>query len=139
MVPSPWIATKRHANNIVEAMIDEHADSSKPRFIATGWTAGDAEETAISGVVLDNTDRPVPGVTVRDRDTAQADQTNAKGSSASPNVPVGTVSRDRRRARPPRVRGRGPSSSSSERSSPAARTTMGRPLFLLPIDVGGGL
>ena len=57
------------SNNVVEARIDGLDPSPLASWTATGMTAGDPAQTSISGVVLDNTNQPVPGATVRIRDT----------------------------------------------------------------------
>ena len=49
------------SNNVVEARVDGLEDSPVASWTASGMTAGDPAETAIRGVVLDNTNLPVPG------------------------------------------------------------------------------
>ena len=126
------------ANNVVEATIDGLADSSKASFVATGWTAGPPEETAIHGVVLDNTNQPIPGVTLRVRDTALAVQTDAQGLFRIPNVPVGTVYliADGSTADRP---GAWPELESVVTTVPGRDNDVGMPIFLLPLDLGAGL
>ena len=79
------------ANNVVEARIDALPDGSLAGFVATGRVAGDPSLTTVSGVVLDNSNQPVPGVTVRILDTALTAQTDAQGLFHIAAAPVGTV------------------------------------------------
>lgn len=51
-------------NNLVEATFPGNA-AFPATFTATGRTLGPAATTAISGVVLDNSNQPIPGVTMR--------------------------------------------------------------------------
>src|SRR5262249_14963870 len=51
-------------NNLVEATVPGKPGFA-PAFAATGRTQGPADATAISGVVLDNSNQPIPGVTMR--------------------------------------------------------------------------
>jgi Glucodextranase, domain B len=70
-------------------------------FSATAKTPGDPANTTISGVVLDNSNNPIPGATIRLFQTNQGNnnnvpvqigtpvQTNAQGSFTIPSAPVG--------------------------------------------------
>ena len=60
-------------------------------FAASGMTPGDALQTSISGVVLDNSDVPVPGATIRILGTARTGVSNAQGQFSIKPVPVGTM------------------------------------------------
>jgi hypothetical protein len=51
-------------NNILEATFPGNAGFSAA-FTATGRVAGAVADTAITGVVLDNSNQPIPGVTIR--------------------------------------------------------------------------
>jgi Glucodextranase, domain B len=51
-------------NNLVEATFPENT-AFPASFTATGRIAGAAEATSITGVVLDNSNQPIPGVTMR--------------------------------------------------------------------------
>src|SRR5262249_13420514 len=51
-------------NNLVEATFSENG-GLPAAFTATARTTGAAAATTISGVVLDNSNRPIPGVTMR--------------------------------------------------------------------------
>ena len=57
-------ANEGNANNLVEATFP--ANQKAPvSFTASGRVAGDPSKTTISGVVLDNSNVPIPGVTIR--------------------------------------------------------------------------
>src|SRR5206468_1601793 len=52
------------ANNLVEANFDGNG-GSPAAFTASGRAPGNPAQTSITGVVLDNSNIPIPGVTVR--------------------------------------------------------------------------
>ena len=60
-------------------------------FTATAFVPGDAGNTRISGVVLDNQDNPLPGVTVRVDGTTRQATTDAQGQFVISQAPVGPV------------------------------------------------
>ena len=60
-------------------------------FSVSGFTPGDAAATSISGVVVDNQDKPIPGVTIRVDGTTRQAVVDAKGQFTIQNVPVGPV------------------------------------------------
>lgn len=60
-------------------------------FYATGLVQGDPGNTRISGIVLDNSNMPIPGVTLRVEDTTRQAVTDAQGQFVVQNVPVGPV------------------------------------------------
>lgn len=60
-------------------------------FTASALAGGDPGRTSISGVVLDNQDRPLPGVTMRVEGTTREAKTNAQGQFKITEVPVGPV------------------------------------------------
>lgn len=60
-------------------------------FTASALASGDPGQTAVSGVVLDNQDHPLPGVTVRVEGTTRQAKTNAQGQFRVTEVPVGPV------------------------------------------------
>lgn len=53
------------ANNVVEATLPGFPALPQASFTASGRVAGEASQTMVSGLVLDNVDQPVPGVTLR--------------------------------------------------------------------------
>ena len=60
-------------------------------FSATAFVPADPGLTTISGVVLDNQDNPIPGVTVRVEGTVREAVTDAQGQFLIEQVPVGPV------------------------------------------------
>jgi hypothetical protein len=60
-------------------------------FSATGFVTADPGDTRISGVVLDNQDDPIPGVTVRVEGSNREAQTDAEGQFQITEVPIGPV------------------------------------------------
>lgn len=91
-----------NANNLVEATFPGNL-SFPAGFTASGRSAGDPLKTVISGVVLDNSSLPIPGVTIRAVLTnlltsnssiiqsVSAVPTNAQGQFTIPQAPVGFV------------------------------------------------
>jgi len=88
-------------NNLVEATFP--GSSGFPvAFVATAKVPGNPANTTISGVVLDNSNNPIPGVTMRLYETNQGNannlpmqvgtpvQTNAQGTFLIPSAPVGS-------------------------------------------------
>ena len=90
------------ANNLVEANFVGN-QGFPAAFTASGRAPGDPSKTTISGVVLDNSNVPIPGVTVRavltnlfnsnstSVQSAADVQTNAQGQFIIPQAPVGFV------------------------------------------------
>ena len=60
-------------------------------FTASALKTGVAGQTSISGVVLDNQDKPLPKVTVRVDGTTREAQTDAQGQFKITEAPVGSV------------------------------------------------
>jgi hypothetical protein len=60
-------------------------------FTASALKTGDPGQTSISGVVLDNQDQPLPGVTVRVDGTTREAQTDAQGQFKITEAPTGSV------------------------------------------------
>ena len=60
-------------------------------FTATGFVPKDPGSTSISGVVLDNQDAPIPGVTVRIEGSERQGVTGAQGRFKIEQAPVGPV------------------------------------------------
>lgn len=87
-------------NNLVEASFTGNTGFPSA-FTATGMTPGPADQTRISGVVLDNSNNPIPGVTMRlyqinqgarsniPQEVAQPVRTDAQGQFLMQPVPVG--------------------------------------------------
>ncbi len=79
------------ANNRIEARIDGLATSPVATFVASGRAAGDPAATSISGVVLDNSNRPVPGATLRILDSPITATSDAEGQFRVEGTPIGAV------------------------------------------------
>ncbi|HEX4966359.1 MAG TPA: DNRLRE domain-containing protein [Thermoanaerobaculia bacterium] len=79
------------ANNRAEARIDGLVDSPVASFAASGRAAGDPAATSISGVVLDGSNQPVPGVTLRLLDTTLSTQADEQGKFLLTGAPAGMV------------------------------------------------
>lgn len=78
-------------NHVVEATFEGNT-GQVATFVASGMVAGHPANTSISGVVLDNMDIPIEGVTVRLGDgNNESTQTDAQGQFSIQNVPVGNV------------------------------------------------
>ena len=60
-------------------------------FVASGEIPGDPANTSVSGVVLDNTDAPVPGATLIIADTTLSTTSDQQGQFSITGVPVGRV------------------------------------------------
>ncbi|WP_143084543.1 choice-of-anchor X domain-containing protein [Massilia yuzhufengensis] len=87
-------------NNVVEVSFTGNTGAAAA-FSATAMVPGPANETRISGVVLDNSNQPLPGVTMRllqinqgnasniPQEMAPAVRTNAQGQFVMTGVPVG--------------------------------------------------
>ena len=60
-------------------------------FAASAMVPGDALQTSISGVALDNSDIPVPGATIRILGTSRTGVSDAQGQFLIKPVPVGTL------------------------------------------------
>ena len=63
----------------------------KVAFSATAYQPGEAQNTKISGVVLDNQDNPLQGVTVRIDGTSRQSVSDSEGKFEIINAPVGPV------------------------------------------------
>jgi hypothetical protein len=82
---SPALGPERgNDNNVIEASVDGVA--AKAVFVASGRIGGDPSQTRISGVVLDNMNLPIAGVTLRVDETTLSARTNAQGQFVIPNA-----------------------------------------------------
>jgi hypothetical protein len=126
------------ANNVVEATIDGSSGGAPASFVASVWAAGDPSLTAVSGVVLDNVNQPVAGVTIRIRDTALTAETDTQGLFHISPVPVGTLKLivDGSTARRP---GAWPDLEFDLMTVPGRDNTLRMPIYLLPIDLASAI
>ncbi len=60
-------------------------------FMASGFNAADPGKTSVSGVILNNQDQPIPGVTVRIEKTDRTVTSDYRGRFVIQQVPVGPV------------------------------------------------
>jgi len=107
-------------------------------FQAFGKLAGPPSETRISGVILDNTNLPIPGVSIRVDGTTLVTQADDSGQFTITGAPVGYVKLliDGSTARRP---GAWPMLEYAMFTIPGANNTLEMPIFLLPIDTRRGL
>jgi hypothetical protein len=136
----PWILGPEEGigNNVVVARIADLPDGPLAGFTASGFTAGPPENTAIRGVVLDNQNEPVPGVTLRILDTPITTRTDAAGTFVVQGAPVGTVRLivDGSTAEKP---GSWPDLEFVVTTIPGREVEMTGPIFLLPLDLENGI
>ncbi len=126
------------SNNVAVARIAAQVEGPLAAFVATGWVAGDAAQTSISGLVLDNSNQAVPGATIRIRDSALTAVTDESGVFRIASAPVGTVKLivDGSTAQRP---GTWPDLEFVLTTIPGRDNTLGMPIFLLPLDLSSGL
>ena len=119
-------------------------------FTASGRFAGDPSETTITGVVLDNSNLPIPGVTVRAVQTEVLHangnaanavtpvQTDAQGQFTIPQAPVGFVKLlvDGSTATAP---GSYPTLDYDLVTVAGQDNTVGQPIYLLPLNSANSL
>jgi hypothetical protein len=126
------------ANNVVEARIVGFEEGPLASFVASGRAAGDPAATSISGVVLDNTNVPIAGVTLRVKHTTLTAVTNTEGQFRIAGAPVGavklivdgsTVSRP----------GAWPDLEFDLVTIAGRDNTVNMPIYLLPLDLENGI
>lgn len=127
------------AGHVAEAVIASLPDGPVASFVATARTAGDPAQTSISGVVLDNSNNPVPGVTLRIKEMTQLTaKTDVQGQFRIPGAPVGTIHliADGSTADRP---GSWPDLEFVLTTIPGRENTVGMPIYLLPLDLSRGM
>jgi sugar lactone lactonase YvrE len=119
-------------NNVVTATALGLEDQPAA-FVASAEEPGDPAATSVSGVVLDNSNVPIPGVTLRIRGTALAATADAQGQFRIQPVPVGNVHLqvDGTTAQRP---GTWPSLDFELVTVPGIDNTLGMPIFLVELD-----
>lgn len=125
------------ANNVVEATFGDRADGFAT-FVASSRAAGDPTQTAVTGLVLDNADRPVPGVTVHLSGTELTATTAPGGTFRIEPAPVGTLHLEADGSTTSRP-GTWPVLEFELTTIPGRDNDMGRPIYLLPLDVERGI
>jgi hypothetical protein len=138
VVPFTLGADEGISSNVVSAVVAGVPEAGQATFTASGWAAGDPAATALHGVVLDNTNRPVPGVTLRILDSAQTAVADAEGRFRMQPVPVGTLKLivDGSTADRP---GAWPDLEFVVTTVSGRDNDVGRPIFLLPLDLDNGV
>jgi hypothetical protein len=126
------------AGNVVEASIDALPGGPKASFVASTLAAGDPAQTAVSGVVLDNSNLPVAGVTLRIRDTTLTVVTDVQGHFRIAPVVPGTVKLivDGSTATRP---GAWPDLEFDVTTVPGRDNALRMPVYLLPLDLATGV
>jgi hypothetical protein len=130
-------ATAGFDNNLVQATFP-NSPGQAAVFVASGKAVGDLAETKISGVVLDNSDLPVAGVTLHVEGTSLTTQSDAQGQFVLQPAPVGKVLlvADGATAQRP---GTWPKLEYELVTIAGHNNTIGMPVYLLPLDLANGL
>jgi hypothetical protein len=125
------------SNNVVSASVPGHEEEAAG-FVASAFEPGDPLETSISGVVLDNSNLPIPGVTLRVRGTALSASADAQGQFRIQPVPVGNVhlQADGTTAQRP---GTWPSLEFEIVTVPGIDNTLGMPIHLVQLDTANSI
>jgi hypothetical protein len=107
-------------------------------FLASARKTGDPAQTRISGVVLDNSNVPIEGVSVRVDESPQTVRTDAAGQFVLHAAPVGYVKLiiDGTTAQRP---GTWPTLEFVLHTLPGTDNDVGMPIYLLPIEVERGI
>ncbi len=125
-------------NNAVNASIVGLEDGYSATFIASSRAAGDPAATSISGVVLDNTNVPVAGATLRIRQTSLTAVSDLEGQFRIEGAPVGAVDLivdGSTVARP----GAWPDLEFDLVTIAGRDNTVNMPIYLLPLDLENGI
>jgi hypothetical protein len=134
----PFLLPPEGTTQVVEAVVDGLEGSPVAAFTSYGWAAGDSSQTAVRGIVLDNSNQPVPGVTLRILDTEITARTDAKGLFRIQPAPVGTIRLvvDGSTAERP---GSWPDLEFVLTTVAGRDNDLGMPIYLLPLDLGSGV
>jgi hypothetical protein len=126
------------ANNVVEATIDALPTGPVVSFTASALAAYDPALTAISGVVLDNSNQPVPGATLRILGTALTTESDPQGLFQLTAVPAGTLQLvvDGTTVQRP---GSWPQLEFNLTPVPGRNNTLRMPVYLLPLNLENGI
>jgi hypothetical protein len=138
IVPFVLPPEEEDASHVVNAVIEGLENSPVATFVSYARTAGEASQTSISGIVVDNANVPVPGVTLRILDTSVTAQTDAKGLFKIQPAPVGTVKLivDGSTASRP---GSWPDLEFVMTTIAGRKNDLGMPIYLLPLDLENGV
>ncbi|MBI3245570.1 MAG: hypothetical protein HYZ50_03560 [Deltaproteobacteria bacterium] len=126
-------------NNLVEANFANNPGFAAS-FTASGKTVGEPQDTKISGVVLDNSNTPIEGVTLHIEGTDLTTQSDAQGQFLLEPAPVGHVKLTADGSTAPLREGKPWPKLEYELVTIAGQNnTIGMPIYLLPIDTPRGL
>jgi hypothetical protein len=131
------------ANNVARATLGAGVGAAQVAFTATGRVAGDPAATAVSGLVLDNANQPLSGVTLRllnnqQTDTLLSARTDASGLFHISGAPVGTLKLVVDGSTADRS-GPWPGLEYTLTTIPGQDNTVNMPIYLLPLDLQHGL
>ncbi len=107
-------------------------------FTASGQVAGDPAATAVSGVILDNTNLPIAGATVSIEETSLTTTSNVQGQFLLAGVPVGRIRLIADGSTAERS-GTWPSLQYEMVTIAGQTNVIGMPIYLLPLDLPHGL
>jgi Glucodextranase, domain B/Carboxypeptidase regulatory-like domain len=126
------------ANNVVEATVDSLPGGPMVSFTASALSAFDPSQTAVSGVVLDNSQQPVPGATLRILGTALTTASDQNGLFQLTGVPAGSVQLivDGSTVERP---GSWPQLEFNLTPVPGRNNSLRMPVYLLPLDLASGI
>ena len=110
-------------------------DSPATAFVASAMAIGSGP-TTIRGVVLDNTDQPVPGVTLKIAGTTETAITDSEGIFVLEDTPTGTIHLDVDGGTATRP-GPWPHLEFVFEAIPGRDNDLPRPIYLLPLDTEG--
>ena len=124
-------------NNLVKADFEGNQTGSAI-FRASGLAVGDPGDTKVSGVVMDNSNNPIPGVTMRIEGTTRQAVTDTEGLFMIENVPVGPLHMivDGSTAT---IEGEYPVLSFEIDTVSGQNNTLGMPIYLLPLNTSNTL
>ncbi len=126
-------------NNAVVARLDAAdpppADAPAVAFIASSMAIGSGP-TTIRGVVLDNTDQPVPGVTLKIAGSTIGTTADSQGIFVLENAPAGTIRLEVDGTTATRP-GLWPHLEFIFQAIPGRDNELPRPIYLLPLDTEG--
>ena len=125
-------------NNAVAASIEGIEDGYPASFVASSRAAGDPAATSISGVVLDNTNVPVAGATLRMRQSSLVAVSDQEGQFQIESVPVGAVDLIVDGSTVDRP-GAWPDLEFDLVTIAGRDNTLSMPIYLLPLDLENGI
>ena len=126
------------AGNVVVASLAAVDDGPVATFVASSRSAGPPEQTSISGVVLDNTNLPIAGATLRVKGTLQTGISDAEGQFRIDGAPVGSIKLIADGSTIDRP-GSWPDLEFDLVTIPGRDNTVNMPIFLLPLDLASGI